>query len=289
VTTLPDRRLRVAAIDFLNPAPLMWDFEHQPEKSSLAERYDVRYSTPSRCAEDLFTGAADIGLVPAAAYAIDPTMLILPGCTIASKARIRSITLVTREDGPEAAKTIALDTSSLTSATYTEILFRKYWNPAAKFIPHPPRLDEMLLAADAALLIGDPALLAIEDSQARFNRTGQTLLYYDLGYEWMRRTGVPWVSAFWAIRGEAARALCFPRAALIADFVASRDRGLAHIEDLVQEWSARIALPTAVIRAYLTENIHYILDEGCMEGLRAFYSYAAECSILQAVPEIRLL
>jgi len=289
VSTFPDRRLRLAAIDFLNPAPLMWDFEHGPEKSRLAERYEIRYSTPSRCAEDLFTGAADIGLVPAAAYAIDPTMLILPGCTIASKARIRSILLVTGEDGPEAANTVALDTSSLTSATYTEIMFRKYWNPAAKFLPHAPNLDAMLATADAALLIGDPALLALEDAQSRLERTGKTLLYYDLGYEWMQRTGVPWVSAFWAIRSAAAKELAFPREGLIADFVTSRNHGFSHTEDLVEEWSSRIAIPRTVIRTYLTENIHYILDESCMEGLRAFYRYAAECSILPPVQETRLL
>lgn len=267
----------------------MWDFEHEPEKTRLSERYDIHYSTPSRCAEDLFTGVADIGLVPAAAYAIDPTMLILPGCAIASKARIRSIILVTREDGPDAANTVALDTSSLTSATYTEILFRKYWNPKAKFIPHAPDLDAMLAAADAALLIGDPALLALEDAQARLDRSEETLLYYDLGYEWMQRTGVPWVSAFWAIRGAAAKELTFPRESLIADFVASRNHGLGYTEDLVEEWSNRIAVPRSVIRTYLTENIHYILDESCMEGLRMFYRYAAECSILQAVPELRMV
>ena len=267
----------------------MWDFEHEPEKSRLAERYEIRYSTPSRCAEDLFTGVADIGLVPAAAYAIDPTMLILPGCAIASKAHIRSIILVTREDGPEAANTIALDTSSLTSATYTEILFRKYWNPEAKFVPHAPNLDAMLANADAALLIGDPALLALEDAHARLARTDESLLYFDLGDEWMQRTGVPWVSAFWAIRGEAAKKLAFPRETLIADFIISRNHGLGHIEDLVEEWSGRLAIPRTIIRTYLTENIHYILDESCMEGLRTFYRYAAECSILKPVPEIRLL
>ena len=141
----------------------------------------------------------------------------------------------------------------------------------------------MLAAADAALLIGDPALLALEDAQARLDRTNEPLLYFDLGYEWMQRTGVPWVSAFWAIRGEAAKNLAFPRESLIADFISSRNHGLSHIEDLVDEWSARLAIPATVIRTYLTENIHYILDESCMEGLRTFYRYAAECSILQPV------
>jgi chorismate dehydratase len=289
VSLFDSNRLRLAAIDFLNPAPLMWDFEHEPGKSRLAERYDIGYSTPSRCAEELFTGYADIGLVPAAAYAIDPTMLIVPGCTIASKGLIRSIILVTRESGPEAANIVAMDTSSLTSAAYTEILFRKYWNPKAKFVPFAPHLDAMLEVADAALLIGDPALLALEDSQPRLDRTGQTLLYHDLGHEWLSRTGVPWVSAFWAVRSAVVQSAKVSANALIADFTTSRNHGLTHIEDLVEEWSARIALPRSIIRTYLTENIQYVLDEACIEGLRTFYRYAAEYSVLPSVPELRFL
>ncbi len=289
MTDLPFNRLRLAAIDFLNPAPLMWDFEHEPEKARLAQRYEIRYSTPSRCAEDLFTGHADIGLVPAAAYAIDPTMLIVPGCTIASKGHIRSILLVTHEDGPEAADTVAMDTSSLTSAAYTEILFRKYWNPKAKFTPFAPDLDAMLDAADAALLIGDPALLALEDREARQQRTSQKLHYLDLGDEWLQRTGAPWVSAFWAVRGAALQESQISKTDLITDFQTSRDHGLAHIEDLVKEWSSRIAVPTPTIHTYLSENIHYTLDKDCIEGLRTFYRYAAEYSVLPAASELRFL
>jgi len=289
VSIHPSKRLRIAAIDFLNPAPLMWDFEHEPGKSRLAERYQIRYSMPSRCAEDLFTGFADIGLVPAAAYAIDPSMLIVPGCAIASKGRIRSIILVTRSTGPEAAQTVAMDTSSLTSAAYTQILFRKYWNVSSKFVPFAPSLEAMLAASDAALLIGDPALLALEDRVARFERTGEELLYLDLGHEWLVRTGVPWVSAFWAIRGAALEEFSLSRDQLVADFVGSRDAGLGHIEELVEEWSSRIALPRSLIRAYLSENIHYILDEACIEGLKTFYAYAAELGVLPEVAQLRLL
>jgi chorismate dehydratase len=267
----------------------MWDFEHEPEKSRLAERYEIRYSVPSRCAEDLFTGFADIGLVPAAAFAIDPSMLIIPGCAIASKGRIRSIILVTREGGPEEVRTVAMDTSSLTSAAYTEILFRKYWNAEAEFTPAAPNLNVMLQTADAALLIGDPALLALEDSQARFERTGENLQYLDLGHEWLWRTGVPWVSAFWAIRGAALDDVSILRETLVADFVTSRNHGLGHIDELVDEWAGRIALPKSLIHTYLSENIHYILDEACLEGLRTFYAYAAELRVLPAAPELRIL
>ena len=267
----------------------MWDFDHAPEQERLLERYIIHSSTPSRCAVDLFTGTADIGLIPAAAYAIDPSLLIVPGCAIASRDHIRSILLITREGGPEQAQTVALDTASLTSAAYTEILFRKYWNASAEFVPHAPDLDAMLSTANAALLIGDPALLALEDRAARFTRTGEKLRYLDLGHEWHKRTEVPWVSAFWAVRPDALDRSGVDAAELMADFQSSRDHGLAHVGDLVSEWADRIAVPAATIRTYLTENIHYFLDDASLEGLRVFYRYAAEFSVLPAAPELRLL
>ena len=280
--------LRIAAINFLNPAPLMWDFEHEPVQRELNTRYAINYTSPALCAERLREGSADIGLIPVAAYAMDPSLAIVPGCTIASLDHIRSILLVVRcSDGPEAARTVALDTSSRTSATYTKILFHKYWNPQAEFLPHAPNLEEMLARADAALLIGDPALYALADREARQQRTGECLHYLDLGHEWRSRTGLPWVSAFWGVRTETLAGKS--TALLVDDFQQSRDHGLAHIPELVAEWSAKMSLPAAVVEEYLTRNIHYVLDDPCLAGLELFYRYAAECSALPVTPSLRLL
>src|SRR5271156_6391175 len=110
----------MAAIHFLNPAPLMWDFEHEPERSYLRELYQIGYTTPSGCAAELAAGEADIGLVPVAAYATTPGLRIVPGCTIAALDRVRSILLVVRPPGEvEAVRTVAADTSSRTSFAYT--------------------------------------------------------------------------------------------------------------------------------------------------------------------------
>jgi chorismate dehydratase len=276
---------RIAAINFLNPAPLMWDFEHEPRKRELAQRYVIHQTTPARCADELVQGTSDIGLVPVAAYASSPSWKIIPGCTIASLGDIRSIVLIVRHpDGVPGVRKVALDTSSRTSATYTRILFHRFWNPEAEFIPHPPDLEAMLKVADAALLIGDPALFALEDREARKQRTGETLQYLDLGREWRRLTGSAWVSAFWAVRDLSVNA-----AHVVRDFQQSRDNGLAHVEDLVREWSARMPVPASTIRAYLTSNIHYHLDEDCLEGLRLFYRYGAESGALPGVPELRFL
>ena len=87
-------RLRVAAIDFLNPAPLMWDFEHPPHNAELAQRFQLHYTQPSLCADDLLANRADLGLIPIAS--LTPDLAIIPGCTIASLDRVRSIQLIVK-------------------------------------------------------------------------------------------------------------------------------------------------------------------------------------------------
>jgi chorismate dehydratase len=279
--------LRIAAIRFLNPAPLMWDFEHEPARSILDTRYQLDWMTPAQCAERLalpieHPQAADIGLVPVAALATTPGLRIIPGCAIASKHKVRSILLVRRASQPlEDIRTIAADTASRASLAYTQVLFKKWWNPEAVFLPHYPDLDPMLEMADAAILIGDPALYALEERQNREERSSEPLVYHDLAEEWIKRTGTPWVSAVWAVRESLiANNTHHSLASIAADFLHSRDNGIRNIEALVLEWSARLPIPANTIRKYLTTNIFYELDEECLTGLRHFYTLAAETGIL---------
>src|SRR6266404_6369867 len=146
-------RLRISAISYLNTAPLMWDFEH----SEAGSAFDIAYTLPSKCAAELQRGTADIGIIPAAAYATIPNLSILPGVAIASKKAVRSILLVSHKP-LDAINTVALDNSSLTSVALTRVLFDKYWGGGRQFSSLPPDLETMLATHDAALLIGDPAL-----------------------------------------------------------------------------------------------------------------------------------
>lgn len=284
------KKLVIAAIDFANPAPLMWDFEHAPLRDELLRRYEIALSMPSECARRLQADTADIGLVPVAAYPSMPGAAIVPRCAIASLDHVQSILLVVRHrDGVQGVKRVALDTASLTSAAYTRIFFRKLWKTSPEFVSHAPDLEAMLRIADAALLIGDPALLALKNSDPREARTGERLEYLDLAHEWRAWTGTPWVSAFWAVREAAFGPDTVTRTQLIEDFEQSRDHGLAHIDDLAREWSERIPLSEADLRAYLTNNIYYVLDDACLEGLDLFYRYAVECRALPEVPKLRFL
>jgi chorismate dehydratase len=304
-------RLRVAAIDFLNPAPLMWDFDHPPRNTELAERYEVHSTQPAQCAVELLEGRADLGLVPIAS--LTPALAIVPGCAIASLDEVRSIQLIIKlksngdvADGKlrgkgdvagdqtlaqtlASVRTIAADTASRSSLAYAQILFRRFLSTDPQFLPTPADPVAMLQSADAALLIGDPALLALEarDRIEAHPEVGPCL-WLDLAHEWRARTGAPWVAAVWAVRPEALTGANTARQ-LIDDLQQSRDHGLAHIEELVAEWTPRIAVPAATIHHYLTRNIHYTLDVECIAAIALFRRYAGEANILPPLPILRFL
>ena len=267
------RRLRISAISYLNTAPLMWDFEH----GEIGSRFDISYTLPSACALALAEGTADIGIIPAAAYAQIPGLLVLPEVAIASRRAVRSILLVSKTP-IEKVRTVALDTSSMTSVALTKILFEKWLGGGRTFVPMAPDIEQMLAKHDAGLVIGDPAL---KIDRARYHTI-------DLAEEWIRYTGKPFVFAFWAVRS-AALPEADPALDLAAIFRDSRDRGLepSSLNRISREWSPRLGISEGEVRTYLTENIHYQLDAGCLGGLQLFYQYAGEIGALPASPELQ--
>ena len=298
-------RLKISAISYLNTAPLMWDFDHAAAgagqvaglAADLAANYEISYTIPSACAEALRAGTADIGIIPAAAYTTVPDLVIIPDVAIAAKRAVRSILLVSKKPvdsvSPDSlsldslstaqwatqVRTVALDTSSMTSVALTKILFAKWLGGARDYKPMAPHLNEMLAACDAALLIGDPAL--------QVDRTRYFTL--DLAEEWKARTGKSFVFAFWAIRKPA---LAGRDAAAIAQtFKKSRDHGVTpkNLEVIAQEWAPRLGLSLEAIRVYLTQNIHYYLDPPCLDGLALYYRLGAEVGALPPATELRFV
>src|SRR5438309_8949466 len=157
----------------------MWDFEHAPRAAELQQRYDVHLTQPSQCAVELQEGRAGLGLIPIAALTRE--LAIVPGCTIASLDRVRSIQLIVKRSlapgtlaSPQmddeqstdsllrAIRTVAADTASRSSLAYANVLFRRFLSTDPEFVPAAADPVAMLQQADAALLIGDPALLAVE-------------------------------------------------------------------------------------------------------------------------------
>jgi len=269
------KRFRISAISYLNTAPLMWDFEHGVAGSA----FEISYTLPAQCAASLRDRSADIGIIPAAAYCSIPDLAIIPGVAIASRRAVRSILLVSKVQ-VDKIRTVALDTSSMTSVALTKVLFAKWWGGERTFSAMSPDIGQMLEQHDAGLVIGDPAL---QIDRSRY-------FTYDLAEEWIRFTGKPFVFAFWAVRQAALRDAANDMD-LAALFQQSRDHGLEpeNVDQIAREWAPRLGLSQSMVKDYLTHSIHYSLDAECLAGLRLFYQYAEECAALPGAAPLRFL
>lgn len=226
--------------------------------------FDFEYALPSQCADDLRSGAVDAGIIPSIEYQRIDDLEIIPGVSIASKSRVKSVVLLSRVP-IEKVQTVAMDAASRTSAALVTILLRKFYGVDFEADAAPPSGEEVIPhGRDAALVIGDPAL-KLRAKAAAFT--------YDLAAEWRKFTGLPFVFAVWAGR---------PGAGLgqySSEFAASRDFGLAHAGDIAVEYAPRLGLDSEDLRIYLTENIDYTLDEDNLRGLRLFYQLAWELAL----------
>ena len=250
--------LRVSAVSYLNTAPLIWGMLHGPQRGY----FDLDFTVPSKCADALRTGQAQAGIMPSIEYQRIENLKIVPGLSISSSGPVRSVLLISRCP-VDRIQSLALDTSSRTSACLAEILLKRHYHIAPSLKPSEPNLSAMLRECDAALMIGDPALASEMPG----------LYVRDLAEDWYAMTGLPFVFAFWAVRSEAAST------ELIAPFQQSAAYGLEHVEEIAQSESERTGLSASVIRTYLTKNIDFSLGRENLRGLQQFYSLAQELGL----------
>jgi len=283
-------RLRISIVQYLNTAPLVWGFTHGP----LRGKYDLSFTVPSQCAEQLRIGQADVAIIPAIEYQRIDDLVILPDMAIASKKQVRSLLIMAKKP-IEQVKSFALDRSSRSTQTLTRILCAEKWKIAPEFFEAPPDLGAMLERADAALLIGDPALriaVAIEKDSwpgtpgqtvcqaTTLGITSSELLYvHDVVGEWRSLTGLPAVLAVWAARRDIATS------DMTADFLASRDFGLSRIPEISFDAAPELELSGPTLESYLRCNIDFSLDEENRRGLELYFAYAAKHGFIpQAKP-----
>jgi chorismate dehydratase len=260
-------RLRISVVQYLNSVPLIWGMLHGPQQG----KYELQFATPAHCADAVRDGQADIGIIPVIEYHRIPQLQIISGISIASKARVRSVLLLSKVPIEEI-QSVAVDTSSRTSVAFLRILLGRFYSRTVNLIPSAPCPDEMLKRADSALVIGDPALTYRGSADI-----------YDLAAEWKKFTGLPFVFAFWAGHRDNSLALCRK------DFEESREFGLAHVDDIAREYAPKLDLPPAEVKVYLTENINYSLDEENLRGLRLFFKLAHEVGIIPVEKELHFV
>jgi len=247
-------RLRVCAVSYLNTSPLVWGMLHGPQQGI----FDLDFRIPAGCADQLASGGADIGIVPSFELTRQ-NLEVIPGAGIACHGPVRSILLVSTRPASDI-RTLAVDSSSRTSVELARVILSRKFGCEPKFSSHPPALETMLQAADAALIIGDPAL-HIDPARLRY-------YVYDLGAEWVEMTGLPMVFAVWAARP----GVVTPEVA--EAFRASCRFGRERLDEIVLSESPRRNLPLDLAREYLTRNIVHELSPRDYDGMDLFLSYA---------------
>jgi chorismate dehydratase len=246
---------KVCAVSYLNTVPLVWGMLHGPERGV----FDLRFALPSDCADQLASGAADIGIVPVIEMARQK-LDYFRGTGIACHGPVRSILLVSKVPFREI-RTIATDSGSRTSVMLTRVILAERFGVEPKMISRRADLAPMLGEADAALVIGDPAL-RLDPATLPF----ETL---DLGAEWTTMTGLPMVFAVWSARKELIQQK-YEQA-----FIESCRYGLQHIDDIVRSEAPVRGVTEELAREYLTRHIVFELSERDYAGMNLFLERAA--------------
>ena len=262
-------RLRASVVSYLNAVPLVWGLQHGPRQGL----FDLDFLLPSQCSDALRDGRVQAAILPSIEYQRIDGLKIVPGLSISSAGPVRSVLLISQRP-VEQIRTLALDTSSRTSACLVQILLQRRYQVRPQLRPSAPDLSRMLGESDAALMIGDPALASDFPG----------LRVYDLADEWRMMTGLPFVFAFWVVRADAA---------VPADCAAALQQctafAMEHLEEIAQSESRRTGLPISLIQDYLTKNIDFSLGERNLEGLRTFFRLAHETGLTNGVKPLEFL
>lgn len=259
-------KLRVGIVDFLNSRPLAWGFL----KGHHSDLFTPSSHPPSMVAHLLAEGGLDVGLVPSVEVQRIPGLRVVPDLCVAAEREVRSVLLVSRVP-VERITRVALDTNSRTSVALLKVLCAERWGIEPQFLEQRPDVERMLATADAALVIGDPAL--------KVDRERHRVI--DLAAEWRGLTGLPFVFAVWAVRG----GVDLPD--LPFYFKSSLRYGLASLETIVRESAAELGLDSDILRIYLTENLSFFLQEREIDGLRTFWRRAADHGLVPEAGPLR--
>lgn len=267
-------RVRLGAVSYLNARPLVCGLDRSP-------RFTLRYDLPSECTRLLHAGDIDVGLVPSIEYTRGDSYRIVPSLAITSDGPVASVALFST--CPIAnARSIAMDTSSRTSVALVQVLCKRVFGIDPAIETHGPDLPGMLSRCDAALIIGDNALLQPGiQHPVPGTRHPVPVIKTDLGKAWTDWTGLPFVWAFWTGRAGALGAQD------VRALQQARDANLTQLDVIAREFFRDSPQHHALGAEYLRTNIRYHLGDRERAGLEAFFRYASEIGIAPDAGSLR--
>ncbi|HZP84820.1 MAG TPA: menaquinone biosynthesis protein [Chthonomonadaceae bacterium] len=259
--------IRIGSVPYLNAKPLV-DWFHSLECDADVE---LTYAVPSQLARMLREDALDVANVSIFEGLQNPDLVLIPDISISAYGAVKSVRLFSKVP-MERIRSVALDTSSLTSTALTRILLNEVFGLTPCYEHRAPQLNAMLTACDAGLIIGDLKLFDL--------LPGTTV--YDLGQGWYDLTGLPFVYAGWLARADRV-------SSEMADILhQAKSWGTARLEALATKWSQEMSLPLDRSHDYLCNVMNYDLSPTQLDGLHLFQRKCHEHGLLEAIHPLRL-
>jgi len=257
------RTPRIGAVQYLNTKPLVHGL------TGLG--FDVFYDLPSRLADRLADGRLDVALIPSIELFRGTGYRVVSDACIGCCGPVMSVKLFFRTS-PARVVRLAVDEGSRTSATLARILLAERFGvlPQVEVLPIGARITDT--DADAVLLIGDRAI----GQQGGAATGGSFQLVWDLGDEWCRWKGLPFVFAVWAARAT----VTSEELRRVSPFLAAaRDSGKANLAAIASAEAASHGLTVPQCLSYLQDNLHYDLGPQERKSLSIFYAHAVTLSL----------
>ncbi len=273
VTEQPQRP-RVGHIQFLNCLPFYWGLM----RSGALLDVELTKDTPDRLSEALVAGDLDIGPISLVEYLRHADQLVvLPGLAVGSDGPVLSVNMVSTVPVEELdGRRVALGSTSRTGVLLAQMLLASRYGVRPDYFRCPPDLTQMLLEADAGVLIGDVALRATYEAPRR------GLVLTDLGQAWREWTGLPMVFAVWAVR----RAYLADHPGLTKDvheaFLTSKELFLGELDEVARAAARWEPFDAETLATYF-RALDFSLGERQLAGLCEF---AARAAALGAVPPL---
>jgi chorismate dehydratase len=253
-------RIRIGAVNYLNTKPLVYQLDQ------LAPQAQIVYDLPSRLADGLADGHFDVALVPSIELLTNPDYSVVSDACIGCRGPVLSVKLFMRVP-PEEIQSLALDEGSRTSIALALILLERVCGvrPELQSLPIGAGLEDT--TADALLLIGDRAM---HSPSGRFHTV------WDLGDQWCRWTGLPFVFAMWTSRDD--RELGDLQTALAQ----ARDAGVAHLQEIARAEAGPLGLTEPQCYNYLHNNLNFHFGPGERRGMELFFEHASALGLADA-------
>ena len=272
-----NKNITIGKISYINASPVYYGLDH----GLLPDWLSLHSNVPSELNRQIISGEIPLSPISAAFYAMHhKELFILPELSISCNGQVMSVILASHYPIKQlSGKTVLFSRDSASAAAFLKMIFHQQNIQANYMTGQVSNSAEIANKVDAALIIGDNAL--IHPWHENFTHV------IDLGHLWYDMTGLPFVFALWVVRRDFAKANPVIVKQVHKLLLESKDMGYQHIKKIVKMASLKLKLDQKIVKQYF-DLLFCDLDENKIEAMGVFFDYLYEQGILAEKAEIQL-